>query len=319
MFQSIWQDLQQQFRFGNRVTQLIIVNVIVFVVFGFLGLISRGVDGGAVAGAVEHFFAFSADWFHNLTHPWTIVTYAFLHAGLGHLFWNMILFYWFGRIVGDLIGDKYIVPLYFLGAIAGGFVYWATAAAGLYDGGAYIVGASASVMAFIVAAAIKAPEYIFRLLLLGEVRLKYVALAILLIDVFAFGTDGNTGGHFAHIGGMAMGYLFVTSLDNGRDLGAPINRVIDYVSDVFARLTTRRRPPAPRTRVAPRERSSVTASVARRASRGGTARRDAPAAADVPGPGHQDRLDEILDKIKASGIKSLTPEEREFLSQQSRR
>ena len=316
MFQSIWQDLQQQFRFGNRVTQLIIVNVIVFVVFGFLGLISRGVDGGAVAGAVEHFFAFSSDWFHNLTHPWSIVTYAFLHAGLGHIFWNMILFYWFGRIVGDLIGDKYIVPLYFLGAIAGGLVYWLTAAAGLYDGGAYIVGASASVMAFIVAAAIYAPDYVFRLILIGEVRLKYVALAILLIDIFAFGTDGNTGGHFAHIGGMAMGYLFVTQLSAGRDLGAPINRAIDWTTHLFERLTTRPRRPAPRTRVAPRERTSVTTGVSRRA--GSRTAADRRADGPLRDDGHQDRLDEILDKIKASGIKSLTAEEREFLSQQSR-
>lgn len=316
MFQSIWQDIQQQFRFGNRVTQLIIVNVAVFVVFGFLGLISRGVDGGAVSSSIERFFAFSPDWLHNLTHPWSIITYAFLHAGLGHIFWNMLLFYWFGRIVGDLIGDKYIVPLYFLGAIAGGLVYWGTASLGLYNGGDYIVGASASVMAFIVAAAIYAPDYVFRLILIGEVRLKYVALAILLIDIFAFGTDGNTGGHWAHIGGMVMGYVFVAQLSAGRDLGAPINRAIDWTAGAFERLTTRReRRPAPRTR--PRQRSSVTTGTARRTSAGGrgtvSERRGDDAAAT-----HEAQLDAILEKIKASGIKSLSPEEREFLSQQSR-
>ena len=318
MFQSIWQDIQQQFRFGNRVIQLIIVNVAVFVFFGFLGLISRGVDGGAVSGSIENFFAFSPDWFHNLTHPWSIVTYAFLHAGLGHIFWNMLLFYWFGRILGDLIGDKYVVPLYVLGAVAGGLLYWATAALGLYPSGDYIVGASASVMAFIVAAAIKAPDFVFRLILIGEVRLKYVALAILLIDIFAFGTDGNTGGHWAHLGGMAMGYVFIAQLEQGRDLGAPINRAIDWTTDLFSRLTTRRHP-APRQRTTARPRTSVTTGATRRTStrsRGTVTERRAE---DTPaGPSHEEQLDAILDKIKATGISSLSPEERDFLSQQSR-
>ncbi len=314
MFQSIWQDIQQQFRSGNRVTQLIILNVIVFVVFGFLKLISRGVDGGAFAGEIENFFAFSSDWWHNLTHPWSLFTYAFLHAGLGHIFWNMILLYWFGRIVGDLIGDKYILPLYLLGAAAGGLVFWGTS--GFYASGNFIVGASASVMAFIVAAAIYAPDYVFRLILIGEVRLKYIALAILLIDIFAFGTDGNAGGHFAHIGGMLMGYIFVTALGNGYDLAAPINRTIDSVTGFFERLTQKSAPRRPATRVSNRPKSPVGYESSRRGNASITSTR--PPKSNGGGVSHQEQLDIILEKIKASGIKSLSAEEREFLSHVSR-
>lgn len=314
MFQSIWQDIQQQFRFGNRVTQLIIVNLIVFVIFGFLGLISRGVDGGGFAAEIENFFAFSSDWYHNLTHPWSILTYAFMHAGLGHIFWNMILFYWFGRIVGDLIGDKYIFPLYLLGAVAGGLVYWGSAVLLPYNSGNFMVGASASVMAFIVAAAFYAPEYSFRLILIGEVRLKYIALAIILIDLFAFGTDGNTGGHFAHVGGMLMGYVFVTALASGYDLAAPINRSIDAVTNFFERLGRRAPPRRPATRVVTRPKTSVAYESSRRGN-GGTSK---PSPGAPAGTSHQAQLDVILEKIKASGIKSLSAEEREFLSHVSR-
>ncbi len=314
MFQSIWQDIQQQFRFGNRVTQLIIVNVIVFVVFGFLKLISRGVDGGGFANEAVNFFAFSSDWYHNLTHPWSILTYAFMHAGLGHIFWNMILFYWFGRIVGDLIGDKYIFPLYFLGAVAGGLLYWGISALFSFTSGVYMVGASASVMAFIVAAAFYAPEYSFRLILIGEVRLKYIALAIILIDLFAFGTDGNTGGHIAHIGGMAMGYVFVTALGSGYDLAAPINNTIDGLSDLFDRLNRKAPPRRPAPRTTSRSRTSVASyETTRRGNSTITTTRSTPTAGS-----HQEQLDVILEKIKASGIKSLSAEEREFLSHVSR-
>ena len=226
----------------------------------------------------------------------------------------MILFYWFGRIVGDLIGDKYILPLYLLGAAAGGLLFWATS--GFYNGGTYIVGASASVMAFIVAAAFYAPEYVFRLILIGEVRLKYIALAIILIDLFAFGTDGNTGGHFAHVGGMLMGYFFVAALGNGHDLAAPINGAIDGVTGFFQRLGRKAPPRRPQTRVGSRPKSSVSYETAPRSS---TKRSAGSGTSGSPGPSHEEKLDAILEKIKATGIKSLSAEEREFLSHESRR
>lgn len=304
MLNSIWDDIRQQFRFGNRVTQIILVNVAVFVVLGILGLVTRGIPG-ATAGVyneVEQFFSLSNDWVHNLTHPWSLVTYSFLHAGLGHIFWNMLLFYWFGRIVGDLIGNERILPLYVWGAVAGGLLFWASAAILPYgaDATRYIVGASAGVMATIVAAAVIAPEYMFRLILIGEVRLKYIALAIILIDLFAFGADGNTGGHFAHVGGMVMGYVFVAQLRQGNDLAEPINRATGAVSGFFGSLGSK---PSPRARRTP---APVRA-------RTGGRKPASPEAVD-----REERLDAILAKIKAKGIDSLSPEEREFLSLASR-
>ena len=320
MFQSIWQDVQQQFRFGNKVTQIILVNIAVWIAFGILGLIFRGIPGSDFYLTALHFFSLSSDWLHNLTHPWTLLTYGFVHEGVWHLFWNLLLFYWFGRIVGDLVGDQRILPLYLWGVLAGGLLFWVTAllppfaAEGVTR---YLIGASAGVMATIVAAAFIAPEYPMRLLLIGEVRLKYVALAILLIDLFAFGTDGNTGGHFAHIGGMLMGYVFVAQLRQGKDLAEPVNRVIDGTANFFARLGGGGRSGA--VRRAPAGSSRRHASVSQRA---GDARRsaaaEARARADEAAVAKQDRLDGILVKIKAQGIDSLTDEERAFLSQASR-
>lgn len=310
MLNSIWDDIRQQFRFGNRVTQIVLVNVAVFIVFMVLALVTRGIPGATdgVYNEVEQFFSLSNDWLHNLTHPWSLFTYSFLHAGLGHVFWNMLLFYWFGRIVGDLIGNERILPLYFWGAVAGGLLFWASAALLPYgaDATRYIVGASASVMATIVAAAVIAPEYVIRLLIIGEVRLKYIALAIILIDVFAFGTDGNTGGHFAHLGGMIMGYVFVAQLRQGNDLAAPVNRVTGSVQRFFGSLG---RKPAARP-------AATRSSAARRGKSGAPARSRRPATQETLD--REERLDTILAKIKAKGIKSLSAEERDFLSLASR-
>ena len=311
MLQSIWQDVQQQFRHGNMVTQIILVNIAVFIVVNILRLVGRGIPGATFDDTVVNFFSLSSDWVHNLTHPWSILTYGFLHAGLGHIFWNMLLFYWFGRIVGDLIGNQRILPLYLWGVLLGGLVYWLSATILPYGTGtSYIVGASAGVMAVIVAAAFIAPEYIFRLILIGEVRLKYIALAIILIDIFAFGTDNNTGGHFAHMGGMLMGYLFVSQLRNGQDLAVPVNRVGDRITGFFRSFGESPKKRRTAARVVSTGRSASRSSASAKTSASAPA---GPSAAD-----RQAQLDAILEKIKAKGMGSLSKEERDFLSLESR-
>ena len=321
MVQSIWQDIQQQFRFGNRVTQIILVNVAVFIVIRLAMVLLQNQAPDAYATGL-HFFSVSKDWWHNLTHPWSFLTYAFLHEGFMHILFNMLIFYWFGRIVGDLIGDQKILPLYVWGAIAGGVVYFATAALFGYGlpGQSFLIGASASVMAMVVAAAMLAPEYSMRLLLLGEVRLKYIALGIILLDVLQLGLDGNTGGHFAHFGGMAMGYVFVQQLREGNDLADPVNRAANWITGVFSGFGESRKGRRTASRSATRTsdaRSPRPTMAARleRVRKSGSKQAPPPPPRE---PDSQERLDVILDKIKASGIDSLTDEEREFLSLASR-
>ncbi len=308
MLTSIWQDIQRQFQFGNRVTQIILVNVGVFILINLARVLLQ-FNSAEVYSTGLHFFALSKDWLHNLTHPWAFLTYAFLHEGFMHILWNMLIFYWFGRIVGDLIGDKAIWPLYVWGAVAGGILYFITSNLFGYGlpGQSFIIGASASVMATVVAGAILAPEYSFRLILIGEVRLKYIALVIILMDLFSLGLDGNTGGHFAHIGGMLMGYLYVSQLRAGNNLGDPVNRMSSAITGVFSGFGEARQQRS--TKRVPRP--SMAAS-----SRGTSSKANRPsAAADAD---RQERLDVILEKIKANGISSLSSEEREFLALASR-
>ena len=308
MLQSIWQDVQQQFRYGNRVTQIILVNIAVFIVFGLARIILRP-ESGSYAAVIQ-FFEMSDDWLHNLTHPWVLLSYGFLHEGFWHIIWNMLLFYWFGRIVGDLIGNERVLPIYLWGVFLGGIVFWLTALVLPYgaSGTVYMLGASAGVMATVLAAAVTAPEYAVRLPLLGEVRIKYIALFMVLLDILAFGNMGvsNQGGHFAHLGGAFMGYLFVSQLRNGNDLAVPVNRVFDGIRNFFLSFGESRKPTARRRKPSLAYREAAPS------------RKKNQAATRAQQPDQQERLDVILEKIKAKGIDSLSAEERDFLSIASR-
>ena len=321
MFQSIWDDVKREFGYGNMVTRIIILNVAVFVV---VHLVNFGIFlyyGGApdksypVFQKFLHFFCMSSDWRYLLTHPWVLFTSMFLHEGFWHILWNMLFLYWFGRIVGDFIGNQRVLPIYLLGGLAGAILFFLSANLlhyGQYGGGGvFALGASAGVMAIVVAAGAISPDYIMRLLFLGDVKLKYIVGVLVLLDVIGIGNNLNTGGHFAHLGGAFFGWLFVSQLRNGADWAQPVNSVLDGIVNFFRRLFSgelQRRGPKVAYRNPSRERFQRE-----RESRRGNA------ASDSAYRNYQEQLDAILDKIKESGYESLSESEKEFLFNASKK
>ena len=218
-----------------------------------------------------------------------------------HILWNMLIFYWFGRIVGDLIGNQRIWPLYLLGGVFGAITFFiAYNLLPVGNGGPhFMLGASGAVMALVVAAGVLSPDYIMRLLFLGDVKLKYIVGAILFLDLIGVAGDINTGGHFAHLGGALMGWLFVLRLREGADWSGPINRVTDGIGNFFGRMF------GGQSSIKVENESKGQKNYRnRRSNRRGNRATDA---------SHQERVDAILDKIRASGYDSLTDEEKEFL------
>lgn len=283
------------------------VNVLVFAVFVLLRIILRPFSANQTLdlyNPVLEFFVFSSDPWHDLTHPWTVLTYAFLHEGFFHLVFNMLMLYWFGRIVGDFIGNHRVLPIYIYGAIAGALFFFLGAHIGLFYS-AYVLGASGSVMAFVLAAGVLSPDYNMRLLLLGEVKIKYIVLAILLIDLVSIANMSNTGGHIAHLGGASFGAIYILLLRRGTDLASPLNALLQFLSNPFKARRIQQK--------APRR---VPHLVYKR----GEYRQDQKKSSHDPisEPDRQQRLDAILDKIKAAGYDSLTEEEKEFLYQASK-
>ena len=294
------------------VTRIIIINITFFVAINLIWIIlrvSNGWEDSELFQTIKQFFMISSDWKHNLTHPWVIITTMFFHMDFIHILWNMLLMYWFGKIVGDFIGDDRVLPIYLIAGLAANFIYFISINLLPYTDGNtvhYALGASGAVMGIIVASGFISPNYSFNLILIGEVKLKYIVATLLFLDLIGMAGNYNTGGHFAHLGGGLFGGLFVWQLRQGNDWAIPVNSILDGLNNFFKRLTggsnrgglrvDYRNPQRPKN---PRSRRGSSIS-------------------DNHNLSHQERLDAILDKISKSGYNSLDEEEKEFLRKASK-
>jgi Uncharacterized membrane protein (homolog of Drosophila rhomboid) len=153
------------------------------------------------------------------------------------------------------------------------------------------------------AALILAPDYRVPLMLLGGVKVKYIVLVLVLLDLVAVAGSYPAGGHAAHIAGFAMGCFFVFQLRDGRDWALPVNNLLDRINRLFS---SKPRPKYQRPKTSPPMRASFGGAK-------GSSRSDSD---DRP---FQEKLDAILDKIKAQGYESLTQEEKDFLYEASQK
>ena len=296
---SIVQDIRSTFnRRDNALMQLIWLNVLVFASLILLKFILRFSSAIGYYPMVTAQVQISSLLPVLLRHPWTLLTYAFTHEEFFHILFNMLNLYYFGQLIREYLGDRRLVSIYILGALAGAVLFLLTYnfvpafQAGL---GTPMVGASAAVTAIIVAGATLLPDYTFMLILIGPVKIKWIAAVVVLISLAGV-NGGNPGGEIAHLGGALLGFIFIRQLQAGRDLGRPVQAVGNW----FARLTSRQ--PAMRVSRSERRPAPVAASTS------GAARK--PAAPDQP---LQDEIDRILDKISRSGYESLSKEEKQKL------
>ncbi|MBK6997076.1 MAG: rhomboid family intramembrane serine protease [Saprospiraceae bacterium] len=305
LFKSIWDDFQYSLRAGNMVTKLVVVNFAVFVI---MKLIYLGLSIFTMGSADEmylstlKFLCLQGELGTLAWQPWGIVTHMFLHDDFLHLLNNLVAFYIFGRIVSDLIGDRRILPIYLLGGLVGGVIFVVTAQFFL-EVGSYALGASGAVMALGGAALILAPDYRVNLLFLGSIKVKYIVLILFLLDLVAIAGKSNTGGHAAHIGGFATGCFFVYQLRDGRDWAVPIDNFFAWVRRLFSSK------PGPKFN---RPKNAPTM----RATFGGA---KGSSKSDSHDGSFQEKLDAILDKIKAQGYESLSQEEKDFLYEASQK
>ncbi len=302
MFQSIWGDVQQAFRGGTMVTRLVIINFSVFVLVVLtkfvLFLFNAGNGIPDYFDDLLHLFCMPSDWRTLLWHPWAPFTHMFLHEGFWHVLGNILFLYLLGTIVGDLVGDRRVLPVYLLGGLAGGVMFLISKFF-LHYLSPYALGASGAVMALAGAAVTLAPDYRVMLLLLGEVKLKYIVLVMVLLDLLGIANMDNTGGHLAHIGGFLTGIFMMNQLRDGKDWSEPVNRILDRIWSIFS---AKNRPKQ---------------AIKRRMPSSGPAKGSSKS--DTNDLSMQERLDEILAKIKASGYDSLSPEEKEFLYETSKK
>ncbi|WP_310391010.1 rhomboid family intramembrane serine protease [Hymenobacter sp.] len=295
---SIVQDIRTAFsRRDNALMQLILLNVLVFAGLIVLRAILTVSSASGYYPPVLRQFELSSALPVLLRHPWTLLTYAFTHEGFFHILFNMLNLYWFGQLIREYLGDRRLVSIYVLGALAGATIFllsYNLLPAFQPAVGAPMVGASAAATAMIVAGATLLPDFTFMLILIGPVKIKWIAAVVVLISLAGISGD-NPGGQIAHLGGALLGFVFIKQLQAGRDLGRPVQAVGNFFTNLFSRR--------PSMRVSlPRRAEPVAAASASGAKK--------PAVAGQP---LQDEIDLILDKISRSGYESLSKDEKQKL------
>lgn len=291
---SIIDEIKRTFRKGSMLTRLIYVNlgvyltVILFKIFQFFFQIEGD-------NLLVGWLSLPAELGQLIFQPWSLISYMFLHQDFLHILFNMLWLFWLGKIFLEYLSGKQLLNVYLLGGLSGAALY--ILCYNLFpvfqDVLPYSValGASAGVLAVVVATAVYVPDYTIYLLFLGPVKLKYIALASVLLD-FVFLVDGNIGGHLAHIGGAAFGFLYISQLKKGKDISRGFGRFVDSVFTLFS--------PKPKMKVTYKKKGETDIDYNTRKA---TEQKD---------------IDKILEKIAKSGYDSLSKSEKEILFRQSK-
>lgn len=287
-----WQQkLRYKYNTATVLEKLIAVNVLLFVFVFLLKTIAFLFQ--LPSGFLLQWLVFPKEIGEFIYKPWTIITYAFLHAGVFHILSNMLILYFSGIYFLNYFSPKRLLSYYFLGAIAGAVVYMLSynlfpAFAGV--GKSYLIGASASVMAILVGIAAHIPNMRIRLMFLGSLKFWWIAAFLVVLDVIQI-PFGNPGGHLAHLGGALLGYVYTTQFA-AKHKETGFEKMMDQLAGFFS---GKKKSPL----------KTVHRNKTRKSNQSVAQRRNE----------HQQKIDSILDKISSSGYDSLTKEEKDFLFQ----
>ncbi len=292
MVNSIVEDIKREFQRPNdTLMKLIFINIAIFLIINILYLAVGLWNIELYMLIYGRGFVLPSDFSTFLIQPWTFITSFFSHREIFHILFNMLWMYWFGRIVQDLIGPRRLLNLYILGGLAGStlvLLFFNTIPYFMNLGSPGVLGASAAVNAIIIGAATLAPNYSVHLFFIGSVKIKWIAAFCIVVSLIGIG-GSNVGGDLAHLGGALIGYLYISQLQSGNDIGKPINSILNW----FSNLTK----PKEKVRVTYKKTSGNTKTTNNTKTR----RPD------------QDEIDTILDKISQSGYDSLSKEEKQKL------
>ena len=279
-------NLIGQFKQLSIVLKIIVINTLIFLIF-YLGSFFFKLSPSTLVS----WFVLPTSFLEIVCQPWSFVTYAFLHAGFWHLFWNMYLLYWFGLYVLNLFTSKRFLTIYLLGAINGGLFY--VLAYNFFpvfnNISSNLMGASAAVLAIVIFIATYTPEAMVRIFTF-RIKLWQIGLVMVLLDLLQLPSSGNAGGLIAHMGGAIFGYVYAIHLKKGNDIGIWFENFMDLLVNLFKSNKYKHFKQVHKTK------QSAPKNTKRN-----------------PTTNYQIKIDRILDKIGKSGYDSLTKAEKDFL------
>ncbi len=290
---GIADEIKESFKKGSVLTRLIYVNLAVFlfvrIVNVFFVLMNQEF-------ALLNWLALPADFSQLASRPWTLVTYMFLHFNFLHILFNLLWLYWLGKIFLFYFDERKLLGVYLLGGISGGLFF--IAAYNLFPAFtdvltfSILMGASASVIAIVIAVAIWAPNHTINLMFVGPIKMKYIALVSVFMYVIGIASS-NAGGNLAHLGGAFWGLIYALQYRKGKDLSKGINKLIDAIVKFFK--------PKQTIKVSYKSESADDLKYNRNKNL------------------KQDEINRVLEKISKSGYDSLTKAEKELLFKMGKR
>lgn len=281
--------LRYKFATLSFAEKLIVVNVLVFIVNALIPFLL-----GFSKNSIDQWFELPKDFLEFLGQPWSLVTYSFFHGSLGHIFWNMMILYFSGKIFLNLFDVKKFVNVYFLGVIAGGLFFMLSY--NIFPGllkisTSGIIGASAGVTAVLIFICAYIPNQEIRVVFFN-IKLWYLGAFVVLSDLIQIPLSDNAGGHIAHLGGALLGYIYARQLTNGKDIGQGFSGFLDGIANLFRG----------------NERKSPLKTVHRKKKT-----TSSKSNVNYEKESHQRKIDAILDKISKAGYESLSKAEKDFL------
>jgi membrane associated rhomboid family serine protease len=297
---TIIDEIKYSLKGRNNFNTLIYINLIVFLIVMLSKIVAF--FGGFNDFDIINWFAVPANIDDLFRKPWTIITYMFTHEGFLHLLFNLLIFFWFGKLFLQFLSQRQLLGVYLLGGFSGAVFYItaynlipAFSFASLF---AVALGASASVMAIVISVATLVPNQEVYMLFFGKVKLKYLAIGIIVIDLISI-PIGNAGGHIAHIGGAFLGYIFVRYYRKGTDITVWLSRFLYGIKEFFK--------PSKEMKIKKNKKQKKQEPNRPKTDMEYNARKKA----------EQVEIDKILDKIAQSGYSSLSKDEKDKLFKMS--
>lgn len=279
--------LKQKYNQFTIVEKLIAINALVFVTVGLFAFLFK-------SSFFINWFALESSFSEAITEPWTVLSYAFFHVDLVHLFFNMLWLYFAGRFFLKVFSTKLFLNVYLLGAISGGFLFLVAynLFPTLLSSVESLIGASAAVQAVLIFVCASFPDQEVSVF---TFKLKLWHIGVFLVGYNCFGLFSyNTGGNIAHLGGALLGYVYAKQYAKGNDIGKGFEKVMDAIVGWFKKNKQPKMKTVHKTR---KEKNTAHKTVYQKNKI------------------QQDKINSILEKISKSGYDSLTKEEKAFLFQ----
>ncbi len=231
---------------------------------------------------------------------WQLITYQFMHAGFGHIFFNMFMLWMFGMEIENIMGSKKFLYYYLICGVAAGLAQLFIAP--LFSVPALTIGASGAVFGVMIAFAFMFPDRLIFLWFLIPIKAKYLIGFLFILEIFFIGDAGSDVAHLAHLGGAIAGFIFIM-------MDKKIDVTLKHMFNKSYYRTTEKPP-------------NIFSGITERFSKKDDEVKEAKfydLKDDEDEKITQEDIDEILDKISKSGYQNLTEKEKKTLFEASKK